>query len=122
MPGFEQGEGFLYRKRSIPAVGVEGSEDSSPGVDILQHGNLLGTGPSGSLGQLAELGSQAVLNVQGLGILAFASLDILQWFHLHSSQGIVRLCTAPLYLVLCLMPAAVVTPAAPPPPLPWPTH
>lgn len=48
---------------STPAVGVERSEDSCPGVHILQHGSLLGAGPSESLGQLAELGGQAVLDV-----------------------------------------------------------
>ena len=77
MPCFEQGKASGTDSCSTPAIGVEGSEDSCPGVHILQHGSLLGAGSSESLGQLAELGGQAVLNVQGLGILALASLVLL---------------------------------------------
>ena len=65
-----------------PAVGVQRSEDSGPGVHILQHGSLFGACRGVTPRQLAELSREAVLNVQGLGI-ALSSLLLLQRLHLY---------------------------------------
>ena len=65
-----------------PAVGVQRSEDSSPGVHILQHGSLFGACGGVAPRQLAELSREAVLNVQGLGI-ALPSLLLFQRLHLY---------------------------------------
>ncbi len=65
-----------------PAVGVQRSEDSGPGVHVLQHGSLFGACRGVAPRQLAELSREAVLNVQGLGI-ALSCLLLLQRLHLY---------------------------------------
>lgn len=65
-----------------PAVGVQRSEDSGPGVHVLQHGSLFGACCGIAPRQLAELSREAMLNVQGLGI-ALSSLFLLQRLHLY---------------------------------------
>ena len=76
-----------------PAVGVQRSEDSGPGVHVLQHGSLFGACRGVAPRQLAELSREAVLNVQGLGI-ALSSLLLLQRLYLYMiSQLHLKHCT-----------------------------
>jgi hypothetical protein len=87
-----------------PAVGVQRSEDSGPGVHILQHGSLFGACRGVAPRQLAELSREAVLNVQGLGV-ALSCFLLLQRLHLymfsqfHLSFSTLHVCT----LISCFM-------------------
>ena len=82
---------------SLPAVGVQRSEDSRPGLHILHHGSLLGAGGGIAPRQLAELSCEAVLDVQSLGI-ALACLVLLQRLHLcmrqHCLLGVQGFCVS----------------------------
>ena len=77
--------------QAAPAEGVEGSEDSCPGVHIFQHGCFPGAVPCVALWQLPQLRGQAVLNVQGLGTPLLACCVLLKGLHLQHSQTVCHL-------------------------------